>query len=91
VWSIRDPDGREVQLDLRGWLHILTTHEELRADQEEILSAVAEPDRRMQGHRPDEEWFYRSGVGPSRWIRVVVHYEQGRGRIATAFARRSYP
>ena len=36
-------------------------------------------------------WSYGRGIGPSEWLRVVVHYEQGRGRIATAFARRAFP
>jgi hypothetical protein len=91
VWQTTDPEGRNVELDLRGWLHIHATHEELRAEREAILATVAAPERRTKGHRPHEEWFYRGGVGPSRWIRVVVHYEHDRGRIATAFPRRSFP
>jgi hypothetical protein len=29
--------------------------------------------------------------GPSRWIKVVVHYESDRGEIMTAFPRRWFP
>jgi hypothetical protein len=37
------------------------------------------------------EWFYAAGVGPSRWLKVVVVYEGQRGFIVTAHARRSFP
>ncbi len=33
----------------------------------------------------------RRGFGPSQWIKVVVHYEDERGLIVTAFPRRSFP
>jgi hypothetical protein len=45
----------------------------------------------MPGPQDNEEWFYLGGAGPSRWLKAVVHYEGGRGRIVTAFARRSMP
>jgi hypothetical protein len=45
----------------------------------------------VQGHEENEGWFYKADVGPSRWIKVVVIYEAGRGSIITAFPLRSYP
>jgi hypothetical protein len=32
---------------------------------------VRRPTSRIAGRRPDEEWFYRRGAGPSRWLQVV--------------------
>lgn len=86
-----DPDGRRVVLTPDRWLHIRLRHDELNVHLDVILEAVARPDRRARGPRPGEEWFYLEGVGPSRWIRVVVQYEEGRGLIITAFPRRSFP
>jgi hypothetical protein len=57
----------------------------------EIVDAVARPDERLPGRAETEEWYYRRDLGPSTWIRVVVHYESGRGLIVTAFPRRSIP
>lgn len=57
----------------------------------DVLKAVRTPDRRCIGHESNEEWFYREGVGPSRWIKVVVIYEADRGSVITAFPRRSFP
>ncbi len=91
VWETVDPDGRIVALDFRGWRHILETHRELQVERQVILDAVSKPDRRSPGHDPGEEWFYRRGFGASQWIKVVVHYEDERGLIVTAFPRRSFP
>jgi hypothetical protein len=45
----------------------------------------------MAGRRDGQEWFYLEAVGPSRFLKVVVAYDGGRGFIMTAFARRSMP
>lgn len=66
-------------------------HPELARHLESVSRAVRTPDRRLSGHQEDEEWFYLAEAGPSRWLKVVVHYEGGRGRIVTAFGRRSMP
>ena len=65
--------------------------EDVPGADERIFGAVADPDRRVAGPEVGEEWFHSSGFGPSRWLRVVVHYEEDRGRIVTAFPRRSFP
>ena len=89
--STLDPDGRRVELVEERWRHILAEHPELAPHLANVTQAVREPDQRMAGREANEEWFYLEGAGPSRWLKVVVHYEQGRGWIATAFARRSMP
>jgi hypothetical protein len=89
--STLDPDSRRVELTAEGWRHILDGHPELAPHLDAVTRAVREPDRRLAGRHKDEEWFYLEHAGPSRWLKVVVHYEGGRGRIVTAFARRSMP
>jgi len=89
--SVLDPDGRLVELGSERWLHILDGHPELAGHVESVAQAVREPDRRLSGRQEDEEWFYLARAGPSEWLKVVVHYERGRGRIVTAFGRRSMP
>jgi hypothetical protein len=90
----KDPEGRTVCLSDERWSHIINSeygHPELEQLRGEVLGTVSSPDRRLSGRDPNEEWFYVAGVGPSRWLKVVVVYEAGRGRIITAFARRSIP
>lgn len=89
--STLDPDGRLVELSRERWKHILEGHPELARHLESVTRAVREPDKRLPGRQDGEEWFYLAGAGPSRWLKVVVHYEGERGRIVTAFGRRSTP
>jgi hypothetical protein len=90
----RDPNGRPVKLDQERWNHIIDAtsgHREIAPLRAEVLRAVQAPDRRLPGREPNEEWFYLGNVGPTRWIKVVVLYEDGYGRIITAFPRRAFP
>lgn len=80
-----------MQLSAERWTHIVDGHPELGRHLETIMRAVRSPDRRVSGRRKGEERFYLRDAGPSRWLKVVVHFEGGRGRIVTAFARRSMP
>ncbi len=91
MWETVDPEGRRVVLEHRRWEHIVGTHGDLGVEPEVVLRAVVRPDRRVRAREADEEWFYLSGVGPSHWIKVVVHYEGDRGSVVTAFPRRAFP
>jgi hypothetical protein len=91
VWETVDPDGRRVVLTFSRWRHIVERHSELAQARDEILAAVASPGVRRPGHEPGEEWFYGAGVGPTHWVRVVVHFEGAIGSITTAFPRRALP
>jgi hypothetical protein len=91
VWETSDPDGRRVVLSAERWLHILDDHEELADELHAILRGLGAPARRRLGRWPDEEWFYLTGLGPSRYVKVVVHYVRGEGRVITAFPRRAFP
>jgi hypothetical protein len=92
--EVADPEGRRVELTSERWEHIVDDfggHPELARYQAEILRAVSEPDETRPGRRRNERWYFLLGAGPSRWLQVVVAYEQDRGWIVTAFARRRDP
>ena len=86
-----DPDGRRVELTSERWAHVLDIHPELKRWQHAVLRAISEPTVRRDGRRPNEEWFYLDGVGPSQWLKVVVAFRDNRGWVVTAFPRRSFP
>jgi len=83
VWETVDPDGRRVVLSFERWRHIVERHPYLGLRPEEVIDAVTQPDARILGRTPEEEWYYRREAGPSRWTRVVVHYEGDRGIVVS--------
>jgi hypothetical protein len=91
VWRTVAPDGRIVVLHAERWRHISTEHPELSHRRGVILATVSSPDEWIAGRFPGEEWFYRENPGPSRWLRVVVHFSGREGFIVTGFPRRSFP
>jgi hypothetical protein len=56
-----------------------------------VLRAVRAPDVVRPARAKDERWYFLRGVGPSRWLQVVVAYKRDRGWIVTAFDRRQEP
>jgi hypothetical protein len=90
IGTALDGEGRLVELTEARWRHIIEGHPELWAHQGRVLAAINEGERRP-GRWPDEEWFYLATSRPSRWLKVVVRYNSGRGEIVTAFPRRSLP
>lgn len=89
--EVLDPDGRAVVLDEEGWEHILQEHAEMAHYCEEILATVCSPDHRRPDPRPGRERYYSRDVGPSRWLFVVVHFNETPARIVTAYANRKDP
>ena len=86
-----DPSGRRVELDEERWQHIVQQHPRMARYVRSVMAAIRDPDRILPGDEPGEEFFYLEGEGPSRWLKVVVHFEEEEGRIITAFPRSSMP
>lgn len=88
-----DPSGTRVILTDAVWSgKIVLDHQEIAAYRAEVLRTVAAPDHVV----PDPNFerrtrYYARGVGPSRWLLVVVSYEQTPARIVSAFANRKDP
>lgn len=88
-----DPGGTRIVLTDAVWSNkIVQDHQEIAIYRAEVLRAVAAPDHVL----PDPNFerrtrYYARGVGPSRWLLVVVSYEQTPARIVSAFANRKDP
>lgn len=93
VGETRDQDGRRVVVQQELWQDkILRDHPELDSHLADVLKAVATPDLVV----PDPVYggrrrYYLRGAGPSRWLLVVVSYEQVPARIISAFGNRKDP
>jgi hypothetical protein len=91
--EVTDPGGEQVVLPLALWRDkLLRDHPELARHLSDVLRAVASPDHVTAdpvfgGRRR----FYLRGAGPSRWLLVVVSYEQEPARIISAFGNRKDP
>ena len=70
---------------------ILRDHAEMTIHLEAVLTTVANPDHVAADRRPGRTLLFRRGVGPSRWLVVVVSYEQEPARVITALANRKDP
>ncbi len=87
-----DPLGRAVRLAEERWRHIVDGHPYMAPFRAEVLRAIAEPTELIEQPRPGQDWFYLRSAGPSRWLKVVVAFDEDSvGSIRTAFPRRDKP
>jgi hypothetical protein len=71
---------------------IVRGHPEIVARLSDVLRAVSKPDHVAPDPSHEARTrYYAGGVGPSRWLLVVVSYEQVPARIVSAFANRKDP
>lgn len=70
---------------------ILRDHPEMAAHLDAVITTVHLPDHVANDPRDERLRYYRSHVGPSRWLLVVVSYEQEPARVITALATRKDP
>jgi hypothetical protein len=89
--EVLDPDGRRVVLDDRGWTHVVDEHGEMAAHRDAVIATVAAPHHRLRDPRPSRERFWRRGLGPSRWLLVVVDFSGQPARVVTAYGNRKDP
>lgn len=82
---VLDPDGRTVLLTEERWEHVKRRHPEVSPHLGDLLRALREPDKRGLGRELGQELFFTEWSGPGRWLRVVVHFEDGEGHVVTAF------
>jgi len=94
--ALRDtdqPPEREIALTPEAWAHICDRHPEVARFREDVLLTVSAPEATTRDRRYLARWrFYRSGVGPSRWLAVVVDFTEDPARIVTAHGfRKEHP
>lgn len=88
-----DREGKRVVVLAPLWRQkILRDHPELAAHLSDVLRAIAEPDHALADPvYEDRRRYYLRGAGPSRWLLVVVSYEQEPARVISAFGNRKDP
>jgi hypothetical protein len=92
IAKLRDPAGREVVLLARVWEDkIPRDHPELASHLAAVLQTIAAPDHLESDPTEGRERYYARGVGPSRWLVVVLSFEQTPARVVTAWASRKDP
>jgi hypothetical protein len=90
--SVTDPVGRTVILTDERWAHIVDGHPYMAPYRADVLRAVETPTERIALPRPGQDWFNLEHAGPSRWLKVVVRFEENAvGAVRTAFPRRGKP
>ncbi len=86
-----DPDGRLVVFDDRTASHLFRQRPQMLRVVDSILDTVHRPDLRLDDHASGRERFYRQDLDPSRWLRVVVDFNESPGFIVTALVQENRP
>ena len=90
VGSVRDGLGRTIVLEQERWEHV-QKHEQLDGHELAVMRAIEKADKRRDGNFPGSEVIYARGLGPARWLAVVVEYDGLMGRVLTAYPRNKEP
>jgi hypothetical protein len=80
-----------VVLDESGWEHVLDEHGEMEPHSASVMAAITAPEFRQPDPRAGRERYWRRGLGPSRWLRVVVDFSTDPARVVTAYGNRKDP
>jgi hypothetical protein len=93
VAMTKDSQGTYVVVLARIWHgKILVDHREMAWWLPEVLAAVAAPDHvERDAEHPGRFLHFLRDVGPSRWLLVVVSYEQTPARIISSYPHRKDP
>ena len=83
--SPSSPPACEIVLTPEAWAHNCRRHPELAERRDDVLTVVRASDVTTRDRRYPYRWrFYGLGVGPSRWLAVVVDFTEDPARIVTA-------
>lgn len=84
VSSTTDGLGRTIVLTDERWEHILEGHPEMAGLELAVMRVVESADKECAGNFPGARKFYKRGLGPARWLAVVVAYDGMMGKVVTA-------
>lgn len=90
VATVQDKLGRTIVLEPGRWEHICE-HEELDGHELAVMRAVECADKSKDGNYPGSKVLYGRGLGPARWLAVVVEYHGMAGRVITAYPYNKEP
>lgn len=82
-----DPDGRRVVFDARTEHHLARRRPQMLSHIQAILDTIARPDIHEHDPAPGRERFFRRDLGPTRYLRVVVDFNESPGFVVTAFVQ----
>jgi hypothetical protein len=87
-----EPEGRTVEITEKAWRHVCD-HGEMTTHFDQIKETISHPAHIEDDVRPGRVRYYRQGIGPTRWLRVVISYEDDPtiGRLVTAFGHSNDP
>ncbi len=93
VSETRDPDGNRVVIPAALWFgKVLREHSEIAPHLVDVLRAISGPDHLIPDPTTaDRRHHYLRNAGPSRWLLVVISYEQEPARLLTAYPNRKDP
>jgi hypothetical protein len=88
-----DPDGNRVVVPAALWHEkVLRYHPELSPHLDDVLEAISDPDHvAADAGFAGRRRHYLRDAGPSRWLLVVLSYEQEPAQMITVFANRKDP
>jgi hypothetical protein len=93
IGEATDLQGVRVILLARVWREkVLPEHTELMAYTKDVLQAIRSAEHvEVDPVYSERRRYFARAVGPSRWLLVVVSYEQVPARIISAFGHRKDP
>jgi hypothetical protein len=91
IESVEMTDGQQIVLTASALDHIAFEHPEMADYRQAILETARNPEIALDDPRPGRRRHYRHQQGPSRWLRVIVDFNQEPAQIVTAHAHRKEP
>ncbi len=91
VATATDPEGRVVVISEAAWGHVLAEHDDMAGHLASVVATIERPDFIEPDARPGRERYFRRGLGPARWLRVVVAFDLEPPELVTAFGHVTEP
>src|SRR6476646_9858206 len=88
IEAVETADGLRIVMTASAWDHISFEHPEMADYGWAILETAGNPAIVVDDPRPGRRRHYRFQAGPSRWLRVIVDFNQEPAQIVTAHAHR---
>lgn len=83
--TVIEPLGRTVVLTEGAWAHIIREHPEMARYERGVIETITHPIDQRDDPRPGRERYLSERAGPSRFLTVVVHFDNDTGAVVTAF------